>query len=79
MASWAPRKLGQWFQAPSSEDEVETLHQYGVHLHPFLECQLAQLVVNGQRQVDGLLDRPRLSAGRWGFRLWRGNGRQINF
>jgi hypothetical protein len=64
MASWHPRKLGQWFQAPSPEDGVVALHQERVHLDPLGEGQLSQLVVNGWRQVDGLLDRRRLSARR---------------
>ena len=66
MASWHPRKLGQWFQAPRSEHKVEPLHQERVHLDPLGEGQLAQLVMDGRRKVDGLRDRRRRPA-RWGL------------
>jgi len=39
------------------EDEVEAFHQERVHLDPLGEGELAQLIVNGGREVHGLLDR----------------------
>ena len=64
MVSWLPRKLGQRLKTPSLKDEVEALHQERVHLDPLGEGQLAQLIVNGRRQIDGLLDCRRLCGGR---------------
>ena len=42
--------------------QVQALHQERVHLDPLGEGQFTQLVVDGRRQIDGLLDRRRLAA-----------------
>lgn len=49
--------------AAFAEHGVELFHHQGAHLHPFRESQLAQLVVNGGRQIDGLLDGSFLEGG----------------
>ena len=51
MASAFPRKVGERLQAARAEHAVEPFHDEGVHLHPFGKRQLAELIVNGGRQI----------------------------
>jgi hypothetical protein len=48
MASWDPRELVQWFEAPRPEDEVQALHQDRVHLDPLGEGQLGAQAIAGE-------------------------------
>ena len=56
MVSAFTRELFNRLQAARPKHRVQPLHDEGVHFHPFRERQFAQLVVNGWRQIDGLLN-----------------------
>lgn len=63
MVSWFACEVGDRLQAPAAKHQVQTFHENGVHFDALGEGQLAQLVVHGGRQIDGLLNRPLLPAG----------------
>ena len=77
MVSAFTRKVGDRFHAARPEHRVQPLHNQRVHFGALRKGQFAQLVVNGGRQIDrllngGLLRRAPAAFRRRGFAICHG-------